>query len=225
MACHHWIHFPSFVFYQLSELELVLVTRPCHDLHKLMQIQKYELQVPNLSLSKILRRGDTWISSIQRNSKYDSFIQREQRPNPKIIWELEAADKTWKAGIATALMDVKEKMLLLNKQPKKSQKLWKRSKNPRAGRENYTSKKYSTWSEKKKTVGWRYSWLGKYRTLYSISLICITKIMGPHYHVFAVFANKPRGFKTLTYVSILSNWAWQSLWRSFKLGPTDTCVL
>lgn len=192
-----------------------------------MQIQKFELQVPNLSLNKILRSGDTWISSIQRNSKYDSFIQREQRPHPKIIWELEAADKTWKAGIATAVRDVKEKMLLLNKQQKKSQKLWKRSKNPRAGRENYTFKKYSTWSEKKncwmeiQLVGKK----GKYRTLYIISLICITKIVGPHYHVFAVFANKPRGFKTLTYVYILSNWAWQSLWKSFKLGPADTYVL
>lgn len=44
-------------------------------------------------------------------------MQREQRPNPKITWELEAADKTWKAGITAALRGVKEKMLLLNKQP------------------------------------------------------------------------------------------------------------
>lgn len=85
--------------------------------------------------------------------------QREQRPNPKVIWELEAADKTWKAGITAAPRDMKEKMLLLNKKNRESQKLWKRSKNPRDGRENYTSKKYSTWSEKNLLDG--DSWLEK----------------------------------------------------------------
>lgn len=35
---------------------------------------------------------------------------------------------------------------------------------------------------------------GDYRTLYIISLICITKVVGPHYRVFAVFSDKPRGF-------------------------------
>lgn len=52
---------------------------------------------------------------------------------------------------------------------------------------------------------------GEYRTLYIISLICITKVVGPHVVFLLYFQISQEDFKTLIYVCILSNWAWQLL--------------
>lgn len=80
-------------------------------------------------------------------------------------------------------------MLLLNKQPENLRNYEKEAKI--LGLEEKIIHLNNTVLEVKKsvdTVGW------KKGRLYIISLICITKVVGPHYHVFAVFANKPRGF-------------------------------